>query len=165
MFWYKLFGINQIAKNLDKVHKHQDFVYECAIYLDAGATSVAILTKRQKLTKNIKQAFHFNIPTAPQIAFKRIKRLLDTLSQMYTQTAKNVPRFFFKDLQLIMTCIYASQNKMSKIIKLVVKVFTLFRFVVINTNTLQTLFTIVRCDLFTNNLVKMFLHIKTFLQQ
>lgn len=160
-FWYKPPGDTKSAKDLDEVHKHWDFVCGCAICLDARATSAAILMKRQKLTEDVKRAFHFDTPTAPQIELERIERLLDTLSQTYTQPAKDVPRLPLWDLQLVMTRIYASQNKVGKTMELAVKVLTSLGFVVVGADTSQTLFTIVRWGLLTSNLVETFLHVRT----
>ena len=160
-FWYIAPDGTKSAKDLDEVHKHWGFVCGCAICLDARATSATILTKRQKLTEDVKRAFHFDTPTAPQIELERIERLLDTLRQTYTQAAKDVPRLSLWDLQLAMTRIYASQNKVGKTMELAMKGLTSLGFVVAGADSSQTLFTIVRWGLLANNLVEIFLHVRT----
>lgn len=159
-FWYISPDGNRSAKDLDEVHKPWGFVCGCAICLDARATSATILTKRQKLTEEVRRAFHFETPTAPKTELERIERLLDTLSQTYTQAAKDVPRLSLWDLQLMMTRIYASQNKMSKTMELAVKVLISLGFVVVGADSSQTLFTIVKWGLITNDLVEIFLHLR-----
>lgn len=160
-FWYKSPDALKSAKDLDEAHKHWDFVCGCAMCLDTRATSAAVLRKRQKLTDDVMRAFHFDTPTAPKAELERIERLIDSLSQTYTQPAKDVPRLPLWDLQLTMTRIYASQNKVGKTMEFAVKVLTSLGFVIVGADSSQTLFTIVRWGMLANNLVETFLHIRT----
>ena len=162
-FWYKSpEGIS--AKDLDEAHKHWGFVCECAICLDARATSAVILRKRQNLIEDAKRAFNFfnfNSSAARLIETDKVEHLLDTLNQTYTQPAEDVPRLLLWDLQLALTRIYAGQNKADKTMESAVKVLTLLGFVVVGADSSQTLFTIVRWGLVADNSVETFLHIRT----
>lgn len=149
------------AKDVDKAHKHWDFVCGCAICVDVRATSAVIHTKREKLIEEVKRAFNFNSPTARHFELEKIKHLLEKLSKTYAQPAEDVPRLSLWDLQLTMTRIYASQNKADKTMEFAVKVLTSLGFVVVGADSSQTLFTIVRWGLLVDNLVETFLHART----
>ena len=119
---------------------------------------VVVHRKRRELIEDLKRVF--NTPVVYRVETKKIERLLDILNQTYKQPAEDVSCLLVWDLQLALAGIYATQNKASKSMEWVVRVFSSLGFVIVGTNTSRTRFAIVRWGLLMNYLVETSLHVR-----
>ncbi len=90
-FWYHHPDSMVIsAKDIQEKFKQWGFVCGCAICLDTRVTDAVVIMKRRKLIEDLKRVF--NSPAPRRVQLEKIEHLLNTLNQIYTQPAEDVPR-------------------------------------------------------------------------
>lgn len=152
-FWYH----SPSEKGSQEKHKHWGFVCECAICLDARATDIAVVSKRQKLLGDLDQVV--KSPALRRVEIRKIERLIHALNNSYTKPAKDVPRLLLWDPQLLLVRLYAAQNKAAKVVEAAAKVLFFLGFVVVGADSSQRCFEISEWGLMTDYSVETFLHI------